>query len=296
MLLGVAVAILLVFLTVIGASAQHGTGAAHLRRGPASVVLSVLFTLAGLAGVGSLALLFWGLVTRNRRTLDGSEPRRHSPIFVAGAALMVFACLAALLALAARGRHLRSLPALSGRPLSHTAAATNTLPFNKLASFTTSGIVIGIVVLLVMMRLARSIGWRRALHRLRPLASDTVATGNLADPQQRGLDDLATRLASVSVADPSAEPDPRRAVVACYLQLLEVAACHGAERRTSETPAEYLRRRLAATPAGRAPATSLTGLFERARYSQLPIGESMRSEAIVALDVLRKGIRTGAVA
>ena len=186
LLLGVAVAILLVFLTVIGASAQHGTGAAHLRRGPASVVLSVLFTLAGLAGVGSLALLFWGLVTRNRRTLDGSEPRRHSPIFVAGAALMVFACLAALLALAARGRHLRSLPALSGRPLSHTAAATNTLPFNKLASFTTSGIVIGIVVLLVMMRLARSIGWRRALHRLRPLASDTDRHGEPRRPATEG--------------------------------------------------------------------------------------------------------------
>ena len=163
MALGVAIAALLVVLAVIGASAQHGAGAAQLRRGPASVVLSVLFTLAGLAGIGSLALLFWGLVTRNRRSLDGSEPRRHSPVLVAGAALAIFACLAVLLALAARGRHLRSLPALSGRPLTQAAAATNTLPFNKVASFTTSGIVIGVVVLLVTMRLVRSIGWRRAL-------------------------------------------------------------------------------------------------------------------------------------
>jgi hypothetical protein len=78
-----------------------------------------MFTLAGLAGIGSLALLFWGLVTRNRRSLDGSEPKRHSPILVAGAALTIFACLTALLALAARKRHFQSLPALSGRPLSH---------------------------------------------------------------------------------------------------------------------------------------------------------------------------------
>ena len=62
---------LAILLAVVGASAEHGTGAPQLRRGPASVVLSVLFTLAGLAGVGSLALLFWGLVTRNRR-----KPRR----------------------------------------------------------------------------------------------------------------------------------------------------------------------------------------------------------------------------
>jgi hypothetical protein len=47
---------LVILLAVVGASAEHGTGAAQLRRGPASVVLSVLFTLAGLAGVGSLAL------------------------------------------------------------------------------------------------------------------------------------------------------------------------------------------------------------------------------------------------
>jgi len=58
--LGVAVVTLLILLAVIGASAEHGTTASHLRRGPASVVLSVLFTLAGLSGVGSLALLFWG--------------------------------------------------------------------------------------------------------------------------------------------------------------------------------------------------------------------------------------------
>ena len=71
LVLGVAVMALVILLAVVGASAEHGTGAPQLRRGPASVVLSVLFTLAGLAGVGSLALLFWGLVTRNRR-----KPRR----------------------------------------------------------------------------------------------------------------------------------------------------------------------------------------------------------------------------
>src|ERR1019366_515581 len=84
LILGVAVMALVILLAVVGASAEHGTGAPQLRRGPASVVLSVLFTLAGLAGVGSLALLFWGLVTRNRRSLDGSGPQRPPPRLVPG--------------------------------------------------------------------------------------------------------------------------------------------------------------------------------------------------------------------
>ena len=134
LVLGVAVMALVILLAVVGASAEHGTGAAQLRRGPASVVLSVLFTLAGLAGVGSLALLFWGLVTRNRRSLDGSEPRRHSPILVAGAALAIFACLTALLGLAAEDRRptldqrqipCRSTPSRPLRPRAPSSASSS---------------------------------------------------------------------------------------------------------------------------------------------------------------------------
>ena len=293
--LGVAVVALLILLAVVGACAERGAGAAQLRRGPASVVLSVLFTLAGLAGVGSLALLFWGLVTRHRRSLDGSEPRRHSPILVAGAALAVFACLTALLALAARHRHLQPFAALSGRPLSHVGPVASPLPFNATASFTTSGIVVGVVVLVVVVKLVRSVGWRRALQRLHSLASGSGTTLENEDAWRPDLEALSIQLALVRVADPATEPDPRRAVIGCYLQMLEVAASNGPERRGSETPGEYLRRMLATTAVTMAPATSLTGLFELARYSRQPVGESMRSDAIAALDALRSDLLVGAV-
>jgi protein-S-isoprenylcysteine O-methyltransferase Ste14 len=204
--LGVAVVALLILLAVIGGSAEHGAGAAQLRRGPASVVLSVMFTLAGLAGIGSLALLFWGLVTRNRRSLDRSEPKRHSPILVAGAALTIFACLTALLALAARKRHFQSLPALSGRPLSHVGPVASPLPFNAAASFTTSGIVVGVVVLVVMVKLVRFVGWRRALQRLRPLESDSGTAPEDEDARRPDLEALSMQLALMTVADPVTEP------------------------------------------------------------------------------------------
>jgi hypothetical protein len=293
--LGVAVVALLILLAVIGASAEYGAGASQLRRGPASVVLSVLFTVAGLAGVGSLVLLFWGLVTRNRRSLDGSEPRRHSPILVAGAALAIFACLTALLALAARGRHIQSLPALSGRPLAHAGTTTAPLPFNAVASLTTSGIVVGVVVLVVMVKLVRSMGWRRVLRRLRLVSPGANTAVDDEEAQRPESEELSVQLALVKVADPFCEPDPRRAVIACYRQMLEVAAKHGPERRRSETPTEYLRRMLAVTASAKAPAASLTRLFEQARYSKRPVGESMRSDAIAALDAIRNDLLVAVV-
>ncbi|MGA3353931.1 MAG: DUF4129 domain-containing protein [Acidimicrobiales bacterium] len=292
--LGLTVATLIIVLAVIGASAQHGTGVAQLRRGPASILLSVLITLAELAGLGSLALLFWGLVTRHRRNSGGSTHRRHSPILVAGVLLALFACMTGLLALAAAHRHLRPLSALGGTSVSHLNS-TSTVPFNRVASFATTGVVVMIVVLLVLVRLTRSIGWHRALRRLFPL----VAEGDDEEysTSDEGFDgaSLGSELAELSVPDPSTEPDPRRAVVVCYLQLLDIAARHGPARRRAETPSEYLRRVLTANGAAAAPATSLTKLFERARYSRQPVDESMRTQAIAALGALRGGLAVGAV-
>ena len=290
---GITVVTLLILLTVIGASAEHGAGTSELRRGPASLVLSVLITIAGLAGVASLALLFWGLVTRNRRSLNGSAPRRHSPVLLASVLLAIFACLSGLLVLAARRRHLQSLAGVSGASISHANPVGKPLPFNTAASLATSGIVVGVIVLFVAVRLVRSIGWRRALRRLGPLHYDGEPEGKLRGARSKVLGPLGAQLAGLSVADPTVEPDPRRAVIACYLQLLEVAARHGPERRGAETPTEYLRRVLAVPASAAAPATSLTELFERARYSRQPIDEPMRSDAIAALGALQKSLPAG---
>jgi len=282
-------------LAVIGASAQRGADAAELRRGPASVVLSVLITLAGLAGVASLALLFWGLVTRNRKNLGDSARRGRSPLLLVGALLAVFAGLSGLLVLALRQRHLQAIPALHGTPALHGGPTTSPLPFNQAASFTTSGLIICLVLFLVLMRLARSVGWRRALRRLGPLGPQAESDFEPEPAPTADVEPFGLRLAGVSVPDPNAEPDPRRAVIACYLQLLEVAASHGPERRQTETPTEYLHRALTHSDAAAAPATSLTGLFERSRYSDLPVDESMRAGAISALRALKDAYLVGAV-
>ena len=238
---GFALVAALILLAVIGATWQHGPGAAALRRGPASVVLSVLITLAGLAGVASLALLFWGLVTRNRRRPDDSGRRGRSPLLVVAILLAVFACLAGLLVLAVRQRHLGAIPALHVAPVLHGPTSAP-LPFNQAASFTTSGIVAVVVVFLVLARLARSIGWRRALRRLGRFGPQPGNDKESFSAPGQEAEPIGSYLAALSVQDPTTEPDPRRAVIACYLRLLDVAARHGAQRREAETPTEYLRR------------------------------------------------------
>ena len=292
---GIALVGFLVFLAVVGGSADKGAGVAQLRRGPASVVLSVLITLAGLAGVASLVMLIWGLVTRHRRSLDGSAPRRHSPILVAGVILAILTGLTALLALAARNRHLHSFSGAAGGGLSRTHASPTGLPFSTVASFTTSGIVVGIVAAVVLVKIVHSTGWRRVLRGLHLASGDADADPAGPAGDRTDLEALGLALGGLRVADPDAEPDPRRAVIACYLSMLDAAARHGPERLDTETPTEYLRRMLAMTGAGPVPATSLTELFERARYSERPVDESMRSDAIAALGSLRHDLLAGAV-
>lgn len=290
--LGLAAVVLLLAMSVVGASATRGAGVAELRRGPASVVLSVLITLAGLAGIASLGLLFWGLVTRNRRTTDGSGTRRRSPVLLAGGLVAMIAVFALLLYLALRGRHLHALSGAAATGAAHSGGTAASLPFNQEASFATSGVVIAVVVGLVLLRFVSSLGWRRALGGRRswlsPAQRSAGAVAEVASPE------LSDELAGLRVPNPDEEPDPRRAVIACYLRLLQLTESHGPARHLNETPGEYLRRVLVLAKGAAEPATALTGLFEKAKYSTRPVNEAMRARAVTALSSLQRAMAMAA--
>jgi Domain of unknown function (DUF4129) len=85
------------------------------------------------------------------------------------------------------------------------------------------------------------------------------------------------------VGDPSAIPEPRRAVIAAYARMQRAVDSAGIDRSASDAPLEVLakvahQRRAAWPSAGR-----LTGLFQRARFSQHPVDEAMRAAALSAL-------------
>lgn len=94
-----------------------------------------------------------------------------------------------------------------------------------------------------------------------------------------------------TVDDLRAESDPRRAVVAAYARLERTLSAYGLPRRPSEAPEEYLARILADLEVGRLAARRLTTLFETAKFSRHEVDETMRDEAIAALEAVRQDLR-----
>lgn len=77
--------------------------------------------------------------------------------------------------------------------------------------------------------------------------------------------------------------DPREAVIAAYAEMERTLAGRQLARDPAEAPREYLARIVHALRRSRAAAGSLTGLYERARFSHHPVEPAMRGRAIDAL-------------
>jgi len=129
------------------------------------------------------------------------------------------------------------------------------------------------------------------------LRRPTVAGDYGEDQADDDLDDESAqpvaRALDASLADLSSEPDPRRAVLAAYARMEAVLESGGLPRRTTETSAEFCRRVRVRLGAGRDAASRLTALFERARYSEHPIDDAMRAEAIDAVHQVRDAVAVG---
>jgi hypothetical protein len=93
-----------------------------------------------------------------------------------------------------------------------------------------------------------------------------------------------------AIDDLEHEPDARRAVIAAYARMEGVLARQGLARRASETPLEYLRRALLGLTRSHGAVERLTALFELAKFSDRPVGEPMKRDAIDALRDIRSGL------
>jgi hypothetical protein len=107
-----------------------------------------------------------------------------------------------------------------------------------------------------------------------------------------------------TLEDLEREPDPRRAVIAAWARMERGLAAAGLPRHPAEAPFEYAARVLEAAlvPTGQGTLSGfpgplrpgsvhrLTGLFERAKFSQHRIGEGDRSQAIAALRAVRRDL------
>lgn len=275
-----AAVVVLLAVAAVGATSVRGAGSSQLNRSGTSIVLSVFTTLVVLFAVAAFTVLIIGLVT-GRRHPERSTERTRPRLVAAAVVLAMLAGCFYLLSLSAKHRQVRTFAGSAAAPQVRGQVG-GTIRFDPTASAATVGVVVIIGLVLGLVALWRAVAWRRAASgfaSLGELADDEAAAGDDVDE----VDRLNQSVERLSVADPADEPDPRRAVVRCYLQLLAAAEAAGSPRRPDETPAEFLARMLERTGVSPRPVTRLTELFERARYSKRPVDESVRTEATDAL-------------
>jgi len=145
-----------------------------------------------------------------------------------------------------------------------------------------------VVALCVGLVLAGRRAWERWQLRHRPPPP----------PEEVDFDPVRTprRVAEEMVRDAAAQRalleqgSPRNAIVACWHRFEEQAAEAGVVRRSWETSAEFTLRVLDLVDAEASAVTTLAALFREARFSDHPLGEQQRAEAIAALDRVHAGL------
>ena len=101
--------------------------------------------------------------------------------------------------------------------------------------------------------------------------------------------DLAAAV-SAGIHDLEKGDDAKRAVIACYRRCEATLASRRRRRYPSETPREFVADALAALHLPTAAARSLLQVFERARFSNLPITFRDRDVALTALSDIRSAL------
>lgn len=275
------------------AAAESGIagGAAKVRAEPTSLAFTVATTLFGLAALAALANAVLALVRAFRLRGGGFEKERRpfARTVVSALATAFFVALLVYVVIHYRHPHLAAQhprqPGAISAPYGHPKTEVH---FVAPAAFGTIAAIAAVVVVMVAIafwRRRRRSGWQREFG-----LADRSDREDLLHEEDARAGAIAEAISQVDVADPRAEPDPRRAVVLAYLQMSAAAEAAGAKRRHHETAREFLERLLDCAGCPPLPTRALTSCFELARYSRDPVTEADRTFAIRALEEIRRSL------
>jgi hypothetical protein len=127
---------------------------------------------------------------------------------------------------------------------------------------------------------------------IRPLGPALEGTAPVANGQPAHVDALRGQI-GLALEDLEGTGDPRRAIMACWLHLEAAAARGGIERLPSETSGEFVRKVLGGHHGGAGTLDRLHGLYLRARFSAVPVGNAELEAARADLERLRHGAGWG---
>ena len=244
-----------------------------------AAILRALVILVAVAEVVVGGLILWALWPgegRQRRVV-----KRRGNLAVAAASFLQTASVLVLFWLYL---HRRAQLGGAGQGLFGLQAPNSFASLPRRASAVAGGqdwltvLIVLLVIGLAASILLRGIGLGRRGSRRAPLA----------DRLQRAVEEGLGELES--------ERDPRRAVIAAYARMERSLAAAGLARSQPEAAQEYLARLLGQLGVSGEPARRLTDLYQLAKFSQHPIDEAMKSEAIAALVELRDELREQAEA
>ena len=266
----------LVALVAIAATGSTPPGSERTRQ-PGNEFIDTILSLWLVLLVIGACLLLYGLTQRRAVAEEMAlrRNRRHSLLF-----LFILVAIVSAVYLEVVRRHLHAHGGagpeglLSGRGTSAGADRGQLRDYHAQFAWIPVLVIVGLAG-------AAILAWMLAARRRRQADVErTTLRETLEDVIEETLDDLA------------AEPDPRRAVIACYARLERALAAAGHSRRRAETQEEHLARILGQLDIETTSVRRLNALFERAKFSQHDVDSSMKEEAIAALVQVREELRT----
>jgi hypothetical protein len=256
---------------LVGMLALASESGRALGRPPARLLLDLpgaVVAIAWAAATIACLLLFAFLLALVRR-----RRKEHDERFALGGLLLLplFILFAALMNDGSLDGLLSVWSGLTRPPVSLPPTDAGSEP--PVASLPLFSIAVGVLVLLLAATVLALAIWLVFGERLSDWWRSRVLAvpGPLEAAVAESLDEL--RL----------DPDPRRAIIGCYRRFEHALARSRFPRAPWQTPLEFLRAVLERLPLPADAVRTLTGLFERARFSDEVLGEADRQAALEAV-------------
>lgn len=239
----------------------------------------------------------------------GAEFLDRLPILgtAAGRAVLGVALIGVSISLVAIGAEAQTEPDSAQQTTETAPTTTTTIPQTETVEGEGTSIVVpgwAVVLVVIVLALMIYLILRRdeAIFELEDVdrrvednAFD-LAIGQLGDQENELVEvdeDVLARLLRDLQLDISAEEDPGRAIRFGYAKIEQRLADMRLTRTAVETEREFLLRAIPTLGSAGAAMTTLTRLFERARFGHEPVDESMRRQALDAIETLIEKVADG---
>ena len=262
------------------ATAIGSSSTARERTTAAPDALGLLVLAAGVALLGLVVFVRWSASGRREPEPYPEQPPFRAPWLIpSGVVLIPLLICALLVAAAIDGSHTRISPHGSSGLSAPVAGHATVRSSRGASSFSPPSwlppALVGLTAACGAVLAALLIVRRREMSH-----TPSVPTPVLNEAVER------------SIAELQLSSDPRMAVIAAYRRMESALADAGVARHESEAPREYRTRVLSSLGVSAEPIRSLTGLYERARFSPHPVAPPLRDAALQALVAIREQLRT----